>query len=103
MLRILAATLLLTVPAFAQPAGPGALGFNRFYKCPSDRDTLRLGDTVTPQACLQACRAHGPAAGCWWLDGSGGFPRACRLCRTLAPQREEWRNDWALPLSPLVS
>jgi hypothetical protein len=82
---------------------PQALGFAHLYKCPSDRDVDRLGDTVTPQARLEACEQHGHAAGCWWLDGTGGFPRQCRVCRTLTPQRMHWPNDWALPLSVYTS
>ncbi len=85
----------------AQPATPQALGFNRFYKCIGDVESL--GDTVTPRACLAACEQHGHVAGCWWLDGSGGFPRQCRVCRSLTPKKMFWPNDWALPLTAYTS
>jgi hypothetical protein len=82
---------------------PAALGFQHFYKCPSDADVDRLGDTVTPDACLAACEARAGAAGCWWLDGTGGFPRECRVCRTMQPTRQSWPNDWALSLWRMTS
>jgi hypothetical protein len=81
---------------------PFARGFSHYYKCP-DADFDVLGDTVTSEACLSACRRHGTAAGCWWLDGTWGFPRECRICRAHAPVRGFWPNDWALPLSGLTS
>ncbi len=84
-------------------ASPEALGFLHFYKCPSDADVDRLGDTGTAANCLAACQARPQAAGCWWLDGTGGFPRECRVCRTLPPTKLDWRNDWALPMSPGTS
>lgn len=42
------------------------------------------------------------AAGCWWLDGTEGFPRQCRICRTLSPVKRHWSNDGALPLDALT-
>jgi hypothetical protein len=99
--------LLLCLPlianAAAAPDSPEAHGFVHFYKCPSGRDVERLGDTGTSAACLSACQAHGPAAGCWWLDGTGGFPRQCRVCRVLSPVKRQWPNDWALPLAAFIS
>jgi hypothetical protein len=81
---------------------PQALGFMEFYKCPNS-EVARLGDTKTPEACIAACEAHTPAAGCWWLDGTGGFPRECRVCLTMEPQKMTWPNDWGLPMSRPVS
>jgi hypothetical protein len=81
-----------------EPQSPEALGFKHYYKCPNDADVLRIGDTVTPQACLQACENQPRAAGCWWLDGTGGFPRQCRVCKTLTPRKKVWPNDWATPI-----
>jgi hypothetical protein len=83
----------------AAVASPAALGFAQYYKCPSDADAIRLGDTVTPDACLNACNQQGQAAGCWWLDGTGGFGRECRVCKTLTPAKGHWANDWAMPIS----
>ncbi len=87
----------------APKASPQGLGFQQFYKCPSDRDVDRVGDTITPQACLAACSARPNATACWWLDGTGGFPRQCRVCRTQAPIRQRFPNDWAMPLKDNVS
>ena len=81
-----------------EPQSPEAFGFRHFYKCPNDADVLRIGDTITPQACLKACETHARAAGCWWLDGTGGFPRQCRVCKTLTPWKKHWPNDWATPM-----
>lgn len=81
-----------------EPQSPEAFGFRHFYKCPNDADVLRIGDTVTPQACLKACENQARAAGCWWLDGTGGFPRQCRVCKTLTPWKNRWPNDWATPI-----
>jgi len=95
--------LLLAAALGGQPARPEALGFQHFYKCPSDADVTHLGDTKTPQACRTACEAHLNGAGCWWLDGTGGFPRECRLCRTKSPNKQTWPNDWAIPPAPHIS
>jgi len=35
------------------------------------------------------------AAGCWWLDGTGGFARECRVCTDKAPEKSAYANDWA--------
>jgi len=82
---------------------PESLGFRHLYKCPDDRDVLRLGDTGTAEACLAKCTAvskkTGAVAGCWWLDGTGGFHRDCRVCRTRPPVKGKWPNDWALPFT----
>jgi hypothetical protein len=59
---------------------PAALGFQHFFKCMKGGDNVDIGDTVTVKACLDACKKAG-AAGCWWLDGTGGFPRTCNLCK----------------------
>jgi hypothetical protein len=92
------------VAQHVQPTqAPASLGFHHFYKCPADADVDVLGDTVTPKACLTACLTRDNAAGCWWLDGTGGFPRQCRVCRTFSPRQMYWANDWALPLSALVA
>lgn len=71
-----------------------SLGFHHFYKCPDDSDVTVLGDTETMSACWDACQTEG-GAGCWFLDGTGGFARECRVCRTLVPVKETWSNDWA--------
>ena len=86
-----------------QPRAPEALGFMRYYKCPSDKDVDRLGDTGTAEACLAACAARSHGVGCWWLDGTGGFPKQCRICRTMQPSKQDWPNDWALPFSTYMS
>jgi hypothetical protein len=105
----LAVGMLLARPQFCaaqhrqQDQGPAFLGFHHFYKCPSDADVDVIGDTVTPKACLAACMTSDMAAGCWWLDGTGGFPRQCRICKTFAPRKMSWSNDWALSLSALVA
>jgi hypothetical protein len=95
--------LLLPVSLWAeQPLAadtPAALGFQQFYKCPDGPDVDRIGDTKTAGACLAACEARKNAAGCWWLDGTGRFPRQCRVCRTREPVKNRFRNDWALPMS----
>jgi len=85
------------------PVAPEALGFMHFYKCPSDADVDRLGDTGTAEACLAACSARRHAVACWWLDGTGGFPRQCRVCRTMRPSKQAWPNDWAVPFSAYMS
>jgi hypothetical protein len=96
-------TNVTTAPQISPPDTPEALGFAHFFKCPSDADVDILGDTITAKACLAACQTHSHAAGCWWLDGTGGFRRECRLCRTQPPTKMQWQNDWALPLSPYTS
>jgi hypothetical protein len=103
-----AAMISMTTSVSAAQPSPGletpeSLGFAHFYKCPSDADVTHLGDTITAKNCLAACEAQPTARGCWWLDGTGGFPRECRVCRTLEPDKMQWRNDWARPLSPLTS
>ena len=85
---------------FAAAMNPVSLGFEQFYKCPNTQaldDVLDLGDTLTPSACLSACKKQNTVAGCWWLDGSGGAPRDCRVCKTLAPVKMSYQNDWAIP------
>lgn len=103
MHRLIPISLLLGAILAAVPVPPTALGFQQFYKCPSDADVLRLGDTGTPAACLAACEAHPNAAGCWWLDGTNGFARECRLCRTMSPMKKVWPNDWGVRLSGVPS
>jgi hypothetical protein len=45
---------------------------------------------------MAACTDAWPnVVGCWWLDGTGGFPRTCNGCSTLVPTKHEWANDWA--------
>lgn len=99
--RAVALTLIAGVAMGAgsggKPQSPEAYGFRHYFKCPSDADVFHIGDTVTPQACLAACQSMQHVAGCWWLDGTGGFPRECRACKTLAPRKEVWPNDWATP------
>jgi hypothetical protein len=74
-----------------------SFGFKQYWKCPDDSDVTVLGDTKSLQACWSACQAQG-GAGCWFLDGTGGFARECRVCRTLVPVQESWANDWARSL-----
>lgn len=99
MRRSIGISLLLGATFSTASLPPTALGFRQFYKCPSDADVLHLGDTGTPAACLIACESHPNGAGCWWLDGTNGFPRECRLCRTLSPVKKVWPNDWGVRLS----
>jgi len=87
--------------AFAAETNPASVGFEQFYKCPNTKaldDVVDLGDTRTPSACLSACKKQDTAAGCWWLDGSGGLPRGCRVCKTLAPVKMSYQYDWAIPI-----
>jgi hypothetical protein len=95
--QLVAAALILV----AQQS-PASLGFQQFYKCPSDADTIRLGDPGTAANCLNECSARG-GAGCWYLDGTGGFARDCRVCRTLAPAKFFYPNDWAMPIEADIS
>jgi hypothetical protein len=82
----------------AAPSVSKKYGFQQFYKCPSDADVIPLGNQGTMGACLTACQATKGAAGCWYLDGTGGFPHDCRACRTMTPVKMTWANDWARPL-----
>jgi hypothetical protein len=81
----------------ASKNNPGALGFQQYFKCMKDGDAVGLGDTVTAKGCLDACKKAG-GAGCWWLDGTGGFPRGCNLCSIQPPQKGSWSNDWGIVL-----
>lgn len=85
-----------------RPASPGLLGFKRYFRCPLDGTTRSVGDTKTSSACLAECYLHPEATGCWWLDGTGGFPRDCRICLSGTPRRWRYGNDWALPLTRAV-
>jgi hypothetical protein len=78
-------------------ADAARLGFEQYWKCPDDRDVKVLGEKANMDECLSACQAEG-GAGCWYLDGSGGFPHDCRVCQTLAPVKETYANDWAKSL-----
>jgi len=77
------------------PATATFTGFKQFWKCPDDNDVQKLGDKGSQDACLTACRAQPLAAGCWYLDGTGGFPRDCRICLTKQPVKETYGNDFA--------
>jgi len=98
------ALLVLLMSAHAASAAPpavpspGLLGFKRYFRCPFDGRTENLGDMKTASACLAECYLHPEATGCWWLDGSGGFARSCRICLHGTPRRWRFGNDWALPL-----
>lgn len=70
-------------------------GFSQFYKCHGDGDVLSLGDRGAKEDCLDACKREPKAAGCWYLDGSGGYPRDCRVCVTMQPVKDSFANDWA--------
>lgn len=86
---------------FAAETNPASSGFEHFYKCTGIKrpeDVVDLGDTHTPASCLAACKRQDMAAGCWWQDGSGGLPRDCRVCKTLAPVKMSYENDWAIAI-----
>ncbi|HVY48087.1 MAG TPA: hypothetical protein VHB21_19500 [Minicystis sp.] len=73
------------------PAAKKFSGFQQFYKCSADAPSL--GDKPTKEACLAACQTDATATGCWYLDGTGGFPRDCRVCH--APMtKQQYANDW---------
>lgn len=104
MRALLFALLLPAGLAAAEPPdapSPAAVGFRRYFKC-IDFDAISLGDTETAKGCLAACSAVPHAAGCWWLDGTGSFPRECRICRTHPPVPFLYPNDWAQPLAPKI-
>ncbi len=103
VIGFITAVCIWCVLASAQIASPADQGFIHFFKCPSDSDTTRIGDTQTAAACLRVCQSQAHAAGCWWLDGTGGFPRECRVCRTRQPQKDIWNNDWAMPIDTVVA
>ncbi|MGE3623222.1 MAG: hypothetical protein AB7H77_05050 [Bdellovibrionales bacterium] len=76
---------------------PAALGFQQYFKCTGQ--AVPIGDTGTPNACLASCRALPNVMGCWWLDGTGGFGRECRVCTDKAPEKDSFANDWGLSLT----
>jgi hypothetical protein len=82
----------------AAAADAARLGFQQYYKCGDDNDVKSLGEKGSMGACMAACQAEPQAAGCWYLDGTGGFARDCRVCLTLTPVQMTWANDWARPL-----
>ncbi|HEY8042178.1 MAG TPA: hypothetical protein VIF15_20380 [Polyangiaceae bacterium] len=85
------------------PSGGMVLGFTQFSKCAEGDRVTSLGDRGSMGACLTACEQQPQAAGCWYLDGSGGFPRGCRVCRGLAPVMHAFASDWAKPLAPTAA
>jgi hypothetical protein len=74
-------------------------GFQQYWKCPG-MGVVSLGDTGSEDACLSACEAQPEALGCWYLNGTGGFPRDCRICVDTPPIKETFANDFAGALSP---
>jgi hypothetical protein len=68
-------------------------GFVQYQKCMGQATSL--GDLGSQDACLAACKADTRAFGCWYLDGTGGFSRDCRICTDAAPSTGTFANDWA--------
>jgi len=93
----------ISIASAAKSPSAQSLGFQQYYKCASEDDVIHLGDTATAAACLYECRKQDEAAGCWWIDGTGGVQRECRACRTLVPETGSVSNDWAMPLNNLNS
>ncbi len=83
---------------------PTTLGFKQYYKCASDADTVTIGKRADARACLAACKTvsssllDGNARACWYLDGSAGVPRDCRLCKATAPVEDDFLNNWTVSL-----
>jgi hypothetical protein len=80
-----------------QSETPVKLGFHQFNKCHGE--AKGLGDTKTAATCLAACTKQPEAKGCWWLDGSGGFDRECRICLDGSPSRDIFPNDWGIAVN----
>src|SRR5579863_2689064 len=72
--------------------------FQQYWKCPANETSL--GNKGSEPACLAACEAEPNAVGCWYLDGTGGFPQDCRICLGTPPLKETFSNDFAAPLAP---
>ena len=85
--------------ASSDDTNPAAVGFIHYFKCGNhdSSEANSLGDPGSAKACLDACRAAGVGFGCWYLDGTDGFPRDCRVCTLQAPAYGGWSNDWAQP------
>jgi hypothetical protein len=83
---------------------PDTLGFQQYYRCAADADTVVIGKRANAAECLAACKSasdallNGAAKACWWLDGSAGRPVDCRLCKATPPVRDVFLNNWALTL-----
>jgi hypothetical protein len=80
---------------------PSGAGFQQYFKC--EGSEASLGDQGAATACLASCKAYGAANGnvfgCWYLDGTNGYARDCRICSTAAPAKDVYPNDWGLALS----
>jgi hypothetical protein len=88
----------------AASVDPASIGFEHYYMCANDADTVRIGQRDDAAQCLAACKAEsatlmgGAAKACWWQDGRAGRPRDCRLCKTAAPIHDVFLNNWAISL-----
>ncbi len=88
------------------PIDPASLGFQNYYLCADPNDVVPIGKRADAKECLAACESasqqllDGNAKACWWLDGSAGLPVECRLCKTTAPVKDVFFNNWAKTLSP---
>jgi hypothetical protein len=106
------AVALVLAAALALPGGcsteqevdPATLGFQHFYMCSNDADVIMIGVRGTADQCLAACQAlskailNVTARACWWQDGRAGQPRDCRVCKTAAPVKDAYLNNWAMTL-----
>jgi hypothetical protein len=83
---------------------PADIGFKNYYLCTDPADVVEIGQRANAQECFAACETasqqllNGKAQACWWLDGSAGLPVACRLCKTKAPTKDVFFNNWAITL-----
>lgn len=89
------------------PVDPASLGFQNYYLCAFGPDVVDIGKRANAQECLVACQTasqkllNGTAKACWWLDGSGGVPTDCRLCKSIDPVKDIFFNNWAIKLPPV--
>ena len=89
-----------------EPADPATLGFQNYYMCAFTPDVVDIGKRANAQECLTACETAskqlliGTAKACWWLDGSGGVPQDCRLCKSIDPVKDVFFNNWTKTLTP---
>jgi hypothetical protein len=105
---MLASGLIMPAACSTQPEpaeiDPASLGFQPLYMCPNKDDVITIGRRDTADKCLAACEEvsktmlNGAAKGCWWQDGRAGLPRDCRVCKTTAPVKDIYINNWAMPL-----
>jgi len=79
----------------AEAISPALWGFEQYFRCAADADVTSIGDRGSASECLAACKSQPKALGCWYLDGTGGIGRDCRVCRTTRSERNTAANDWA--------